>query len=41
MIHIVLSKDGICTLVNIIIVNPTHQIYFPDFTQLKDLLPLM
>ncbi len=40
-IDIVLTKDGIRTLVDIVIVNPTCVIYFPNLAQFKDLLLLM
>jgi len=37
----VLTKDEICTLVDLIIANPTRAYLFPNLVQLKDLLPLM
>jgi hypothetical protein len=40
-VNIVLTKDGIYTLVNVVIVDPTQTyIYFVDLTQLEDLLSL-
>jgi hypothetical protein len=40
-VNIVLSKDGIRTLANVIIVDPTRANLFSYLTQLKDLLPPM
>jgi hypothetical protein len=34
----VLTKDEICTLIDVVIANPMHAIYFPNLAQLKDLL---
>jgi hypothetical protein len=32
---------GICTLIDVVIADPTRMDLLPDLTQLKDLLPLM
>jgi hypothetical protein len=37
----VFTKDGIRTLVDLIIANPTRAYLFFDLVQLKDLLPSM
>jgi hypothetical protein len=37
----VLTKDGILTLVDVVLSTQHKQIYFPDVMQLKDSLPLM
>jgi hypothetical protein len=40
-VDIVLTKNGIHTLTDIIIVDPTQANLFHDLSQLKDLLPMM
>jgi hypothetical protein len=37
----VFTKDGICTLAGVIIVDPMQVDLFPQFAQLKDLMPSM
>jgi hypothetical protein len=41
LINIVLTKNDIHTLIDIVIAAQYEWIYFPDITQFKDLMPLM